>query len=330
MSGYDARIASSFVGLGYDVFPFEAFDGSGRLKVPDSVKYPDYITDGLGVVARAPIWSMLYRTLSVLDDPQWNVFAAGVGFGSKTVNVALFKAISSVADAEAAHQWSLSYQTTVARTIRQFAGTHHLVDPKWLKLANDAIDRLPPKEKQNDPDGKTPGGGEPRDLLVGADPPATASGVAVEAAGFVPWLLLGLRSVLGVLERFTPKNEVRTTVFWYSGKGQTIDRNFVGNWKPVHIDYMWEGNLRTVHGMWEPVALPHIWHGSGVPWSRWLWAMPHEPWQWCRAMYPTLQCGGPGLQGTGDLCIGELGASTPFDAPEATDGIVPEAIRDAE
>jgi hypothetical protein len=50
-----------------------------------------------------------------------------VGFGSKTVNVAVFKPVSSVADAAAAHQWSVSYQTVVARTLRQFAGSHHLV-----------------------------------------------------------------------------------------------------------------------------------------------------------------------------------------------------------
>jgi hypothetical protein len=67
-----------------------------------------------------------------------------VGFGSKTVNVAVFKPVSSVANAAAAYQWSVSYQTVVARTLRQFAGSHHLVDPRWLAWVNEALDKLPP------------------------------------------------------------------------------------------------------------------------------------------------------------------------------------------
>src|SRR5690242_14286211 len=131
MTGYDQRIAAGLIGLGYDYFPFEAFDRTGHIIIPDRVQYPSYLKDGLGVVSEAPAWAELFRTLSILANQQWGVYSAGIGFSSKSINVAVFKAISSVANAQSAQEWSRSYHEIIASTIQGFAGRRYLIDPKW-------------------------------------------------------------------------------------------------------------------------------------------------------------------------------------------------------
>lgn len=308
-AGYDARIASAFVALGYDLFPFAAFDGAGRVIVPGGVKYPEYVQAGLGRIAQAPIWTELYRTLSVLDNPQWGVFAAGIGFGPRTLNIAVFKSVSSVRDRGAAHQWTLSYQTTVARTLRRFAGTRHLVDPKWLSYLDEALDKLPAQEQADDP---AEAWVRPAQSGGGAPPAAGANPEAV-----VPWLLLGLRFMSGLLQRFTPSTELRTTVFWFPTSGTpTLDRPFASRWWPIHGDYQHDGAIRAVHALWEPRAKLRFIKGQDVNWSHWLWAMPHELWQWCRAFYPTLNCGGAGQLLAGSPCVADLAAKDPVPSAE--------------
>lgn len=315
MSGFDRRIASGMRGLTYELFPFEAFDEAGRVRVPGSVQYPTYIREGLGTVARAPIWDAFYATLSVLDDPQWNVFSAGTSFVGRTANVVVFKSVNSVSGPAAAHQWSLSYQQVVARSLKAFSGNRYLVDPKWLSLLDEAMNRLPPDQKQDDP-AKKPGGGQedPDGALTG---PVT-DGVGAEVVGFVPWLLLGLRAMSTLLGRFTPRTEIRTTVFWYPTGSQVLDRPFAERWTPLHTDYMNDGTLRMLHALWEPAKLPHFWYGSGIDWKKFLWAMPHDVCDWSRSFYPTLSCG-PSRRGGGlgaDEAAGTAG-------PGAWDGIEP-------
>jgi hypothetical protein len=277
MSGYDQRIATAFVGLGYDLFPFEAFDGAGRVIVPDVVHYPDYIQEGLGVVSQSGIWQELYKTVSVLGNPPWNVFSCGLNFTERAVNVAIFKPIYPVADARAAHQWVLSYQAVPETTISGFAALHHFVDPKWLSLLDDAIDKLPvslTQEFAGSPSGRTdsPKGAVGKESLVG-------------------WLALGLRAMSGVLRAVSVRSAIRTTVFWYPSGQQVIDQAFAAAWIPLHFDYITQPNLRAVNGLWEPGDLPHFFAGREVNWNRAFWAVPNTLSQWCRAFYPTLNCG---------------------------------------
>src|SRR4051795_5688311 len=103
--GYDARIARAMLKLGYRVFPFEAFDGSGNLKTP--VDFPPDVDAGLGRIVSNPAWADLYRTLSPLGAE--GVFMAGIGFLNDRVQVALFRSTTSVPDAKTAMNWAQSY-----------------------------------------------------------------------------------------------------------------------------------------------------------------------------------------------------------------------------
>ncbi len=294
-TGYDQRIAAALVALGYDYFPFEAFDSTGHVIIPDRVQYPGYLKDGLGRVSEAPAWAELFRTISILGNPQWDVYSAGLGFSSTSINVAVFKSTITVDDAYSAHEWSRSYHEIIASTIQGFAGTRYAVDPRWVGWLNEAIDRLPSSERINDPaEGVVSVNSIP--APTGEHTPTPMTGQATEAFS-IPWLLLGLRAMLGLFERLTVKPSVRSTIWWYSSAGTTIDLPFARGWIPIHVDYMGKGNKRTVHGLWETneSILPQFWRGSEVPWDRFGWAMPHQLWQWCRAMYPQGRCGGPGL-----------------------------------
>jgi hypothetical protein len=296
MPGYDSRIPVAYLSLGYDLFPFQAFDDAGQLIIPGSVSYPSWVKENIGRLASAPIWEPIYKTLSVLDSSQWDAFAAGVGFGSNDLRVSVFKSLRSVPNADAAYEWGRSYLGTITPTLAQYAGTHRVIDPAILKAISEALDMLPGNQKQNDPKtdpgGKRPGGGDPISLSLGEDAPVSETDAASAMSGFVPWLLLGLRFLTSLATNVALKNAVLTTVWWYPPQGMTIDKSFVEGWKPIHTTYD-RGRNRVVHGIWDPSGMPKIWWGTEVKWGGWFGGMPHEPWQWCRAFYPTLNCGGP-------------------------------------
>jgi hypothetical protein len=326
MTGFDSRIVSGFLGLGLDNFPFAAYDGAGRLKIPDSVDFPTHVQEGVGKVVKAPIWSSLYKTMTVLDDPTWNTFSAGIGFNGRNVTVAIFKGMSSVPDAEAAAEWTYSYTTVVARTIRQFAGKQYVIDPAWISAANAALDNLPASEKKNDPageQGEGEEGGEDEGAHGTYRPIISelehAEGLA--AAAFVPWLLMGLRSILALLEKYAPSPGVRTTVWWYPAPGQQVTQQLASSWTPMHTDYRYDGALRTVSGIWDP-AHRAFWASRNVNWKDWGWAMPHEPWMWCRSFYPIGRCGGPGLVPATDELVTMIDPAVGLVIPaDATDGL---------
>jgi hypothetical protein len=315
-ANYDPRIASAFAALGYDVFPFSAFDSAGRPIVPDDLKIPSHYTEATGRIATTPVWSEIYKAVSVLDDPGWNCYMAGLAFVGNDVRVVIFKALSTVKSAEEANQWSRSYESTVEQTISEYAGRSHIVDPAWVATLNEMIGVLPAENKQGDPKagqgqaqvpgsadpaGSRPGGGTPADGAVTAvakDPSAMpANAASSEALGVAPWLLLALRAMSSVLTNLTKRTYVRTTVFWYTTGTMEVDMAWASNWTPLHRLYA-DSKKRTVHGVWRAAGpkrgLPAIiygvdpaWRGPGVP------DMPHDPWQWCRAFYPTAPCEGP-------------------------------------
>ncbi|WP_133411843.1 hypothetical protein [Agromyces badenianii] len=293
--GFDARVSSAMLSLGYDVFPFEAFDPSGRVKIPEMVQLPTHVRDGIGRVAVAPAWAEIYRTLSVLDDPQWRCFMVGVGYQSGTLNVAIFKPSNSVGGPDQAHEWSRSYQSTVATTLKSFSGTRHVVDPAWFEVLDDAIDKV----KQYREDRKNPATDPASGTATGdagIDPPKGELGT--DALGTFDVVLMGLSFMSKFLRTLKVSTEIRTTVYWYAVSGTDMNLDFARRWRPIHTDYRLDGTIRAVHGLWDPAPAPgspRFWKGSEVDWKAWLWKMPHESWQWCMAFYPTLNCGGPQL-----------------------------------
>jgi hypothetical protein len=308
VGGYDARIAHAFATLGYDAFPFEAFDDAGRPKVPDGVSVPAHYTDTIGRIAVAPVWSEIFAAVSQLDDRGWSSYMAALAFVGNDVRVAIFKSFGSVGGAAEGDEWSRSYQGTISQTISDYAGRSHLVDPAWVSVINETIGGLPPSQTANDPAGKTPGGGTA--TLESLDAPVDA----LQVEGVAPIFLLGLRLLASVLTNVTVRTYVRTTVFWYTAKGMgDIDRSGASAWTPLHKLYS-DRSKRTVHGIWNASGpkpeRPAFWYGNEYPWrGPGIPDMPHEPWQWCRAFYPTAQCGGPEFaQGEGPPCVGESAA----------------------
>ncbi len=226
-----------------------------------------------------------------------------------------------------AHQWMVSYSTVVARTIRQFAGQQYLIDPAWVSAANTALANLPASERQNDPakGGKAGGGngnqggqgkrGSP--LPISSD----IEGDPALVASFIPWLMMGLKSILGLLEKYAPKPEVRTTVWWFPPSTQQMTLDYRQHFYPMHTDYMYDGVIRSLAGIWDYRNL-RFHYSSNVDWTKWLWRMPHEPWQWCRAFNPVGNCGGPGLSPDGEELVEMVDPAPEFMAPDnATDGV---------
>jgi hypothetical protein len=328
MAGYDPRIGSAFAALGYDDFPFDAFDTAGNPIIPPGIQLPPHYSAALGRIASAPVWSEIHRAISILDDRGWGCYMAGLAFVGDDVRVVIFKSLSSVPNADAAHEWARSYHETVERTVSDYAGTSHLVDPAWAKTINDVIGMLPEQAKKGDPKagtgsggstdpgGKRPGGGTPT-ALAGApagdpsEPPAGAE-AGREAFAVAPLLLLALRVMSAVLTTATVRTYVRSTVFWYTPAGWNVDLPWAGHWKPLHTLYS-DGRRRSVHGIWNASGrAPAIIRGQSPPWrGPSVPDMPHDSWQWCRAFYPTAQCGGPAeIMGDGPLLVEE--ASTPL------------------
>lgn len=308
MAGYDPRIGGAFAALGYDMFPFSAFDSAGRPIIPSDAQIPAHYAEAVGRIATAPVWSEVYKAVSVLDDPPWGSYMAGLAFVGNDLRVVIFKSIASVADAAAAHQWSLSYQSTVEDTISQYAGRSHIVDPAWAKTISEVIGLVPGQAALAE------AVGEGDAILSSGDSadevPAGAS--RVETLAILPWLFFALKAMASVLTNVTVRTYVRTTVFWYTTGAMDVDLARAAGWTPLHTPYV-AGNKRTVHGIWNAAGpnskRPAIIWGQSPPWrGPSVPDMPHEPWQWCRAFYPTARCGGPrALLPEGELLMPEEG-----------------------
>lgn len=330
-ANYDPRVASAFAALGYDLFPFSAFDDAGRPLV-DDLAIPARYKEAVGRIASTPAWSEIYRAMSVLDDPEWGCYMAGIAFVGNDVRVAIFKSIGSVATAEAAHEWSVSYSRTVEQTISDYAGRSHLVDQSWVKTLNEVIGILPQQEKagdpaagqaqgSTDPAGKTPGGGNviqlagvSKPLLFGPPAPVAATAKdqkALPAAapqastlGAPPLFMLALRVMAAILSNLTKRTYVRSTIFWYTPGTLDVDLAWAEGWKPLHTDHT-TPDRRSVHAIWNaqgPKAQrPSLirgnpaWRGSSVV------DMPHDLEQWCRAFYPTANCETPVTNADGSV-----------------------------
>jgi hypothetical protein len=260
---------------------------------------------------------------------------AGVGFPGDHIRVALFKSLRSVPDPNSAHNWARSYHNVVSKTVSDYAGRSHHIDPTWVNVLRTVIGQLPADQKQGDPrNGATdPAGKAPMPILEAG--PASGSDVAAvgegedapagfppSAEGVPPWLLFGLRVVLAVLDT-TRRTKVLTTVFWYTPEGMArVDMNGASAWIPLHQLYASSGR-RSAHGIWNadgpmPNESPSIWSGSSPKWrGLGVEDMPHEPWQWCQAFYPTVDCGGPAITGE-QTNVGQADSLSSYPTSEDT------------
>ncbi|MEO7260458.1 MAG: hypothetical protein ABI047_04250 [Jatrophihabitantaceae bacterium] len=299
--GFDARISRAMLKLGYRIFPFEAFDQSGNLKVSGGVDFPPDVDAGLGQIVSNPLWKDLYRTLSPLAAE--GVFMAGVGFLNDRVQVALFRATTSVANASEAMNWAQGYHGTVEKTLHAYAGNTYLLDPALRKVIEKARGQLPAGGQG--PAGPSEGGegygDADGDTTVQTDEEyAPAAEKPVPATG-VSWLALGLDLLAELLVNATVRRKVLTTVCWYPPS--LAGEPFARGWKPIHATNLQTGVFsghRSAHLIWNPVGLPVTWRGSEVSWKGPGLDMPADPTQWCQALRPLANCLG-----------------TPLAAPEA-------------
>jgi len=287
--GYDVRIARAMLKLGYRIFPFEAFDGSGNLKT--SVNFPPDVDAGLGRIVSNPLWADLYRTLSPLGAE--GVYMAGIGFLNDRVQVALFRSTTSVPDARSAMNWSAAYHGTVEATLHGYAGRAYVLDPALRKVVDKARGYLPPSgQGVLDPDaagdGFGDGDGDGTVQTEAADAPAAEK--PVPATG-VSWLGLGLDLLAELLVNVSVRTKVLTTVCWYPPR--VADRDFAARWQPIHATNLQTGVVsghRSAHLIWNPVGMPVTWRGTGVSWRGPGLDMPAEPAQWCQALRPLANC----------------------------------------
>lgn len=286
--GFDSRVARAMLKLGYRVFPFEAFDQSGNLKVSAQVDFPADVDAGLGRIVSNPLWRDLYRTLSPLAAE--GVFMAGIGFLNDRVQVALFRATSSVADGQVAMNWASSYHGTVERTLHGYAGRTYVLDPSLRKVIDKARGYLPAGAALADladPDSDS--------MIQTGEQDAPAAEQPVVTA-VVPWLAFGLDLLGELLVNVTVRTKVLTTVCWYPPR--VADEAFASRWKPIHAANLQTGTFsghRSAHLIWNPVGFPVTWRGASVSWKGAGLDMPAEPVQWCQALRPLANCLGSPL-----------------------------------
>jgi hypothetical protein len=293
--GYDARIARAMLKLGYRVFPFEAFDRSGNLKLAQ-VDFPPDVDAGLGRIVSNPLWGDLYRTLSPLAAE--GVFMAGIGFLNDRVQVALFRATSSVPNATAAMNWSSAYHGTVESTLHGYAGRAYALDPNLRKVIDKARGHLPPSSTSagGQADGLGAGYGDSdSDTTIQTDDEYAPAAAQPVAATGISWLVLGLDLLGELLVNVTVRTKVLTTVCWYPPS--TADQAFASRWRPIHATLQtgtYSGH-RSAHLIWNPVGSPVIWSGESVSWKGPGLDMPAVPVQWCQALRPLANCLGSPL-----------------------------------
>jgi hypothetical protein len=290
--GYDQRVASAMRGLGYTIFPFEAFDGAGRVVLPGGIQVPDRWTQAAGRIASTPAWSEVYATLSVLDDasPAWRCFMVGVGFAPGQVRIIVFKHLRSVADAAAGVQWSTSYHAVPSATVAELAGKTYLVDPGLVEALGELAGYLQGQgPKVQDP--PTQGGAADGAEAVRPSPPPEGALPGGEA--LPGWALLGVQAAMAVLtaaSKFARGTSVLSTVVWYPGQGEGVVTGVQANaWTPINTPFS-ASNRRTAHGIWNPAGpsakLPSLWYGTDR-WQGWgVKDMPHTPEQVARALAP--------------------------------------------
>ncbi|HEY0168764.1 MAG TPA: hypothetical protein VGB75_17090 [Jatrophihabitans sp.] len=322
--GFDARIARAMLKLGYRVFPFEAFDRSGNLKLAQ-VDFPPDVDAGLGRIASNPLWGDLYRTLSPLAAE--GVFMAGIGFLNDRVQVALFRATTSVPNPAAAMNWASAYHGTVEATLHGYAGRAYLLDPNLRKVIDKARGYLPPSGQGVGADdlGAGYGDSDADTTIQTEDEYAPAAEQPVAATG-INWVALGLDLLGELLVNVTVRTKVLTTVCWYPPS--VADQPFASRWRPIHAANLQTGVLtghRSAHLLWNPVGSPVIWSGAGVSWKGPGLDMPAAPAQWCQALRPLANCLGSPLTAsdasevlTASDASEVLTASDVFDAPQPT------------
>lgn len=280
--GFDSRAADAMLKLGYRIFPFEAFDTSGNLRIPDSVDYPPDVASGLSRITANPMWKDIYRTMSPLQRSD-KVFMAGVGLVNERVQIALFKSTTTVGDQRLAMNWSQGYHDTTAATIQQYAGTAYLLDPAYRDILEKARAGLPPALSDIE---KLPS----EEVLFASAEEEPPDGATLLAAGVVPWLKFGLDVLLEFVTKVAVRTKVLTTVVWYPASPASLP--FAQNWTPIHTDWQtgWLSGHRTAHLIWNPVGSPVTWRGSEISWKGPGMDMPHEPAQWCQALSPLSNC----------------------------------------
>ncbi len=294
MAGFDSRIVGAMLSLGYRIFPFDAYDASGNLKVPGSVDFPPDVDAGLSRIASNPLWADLYRTMSPLGSHH-KCFMAGVGFVNERVQVTIFKNTATVGSASEAMNWAESYHGTVEETLHRYAGTSYLVDPAWAQIIDKARGSLPQSER----DVVMPGSEDVGDIarrgghLTAADDDAPPSDDELVEIAAIPWLSFALDILYELITKVRVRTKVLTTVVWYPPSG-TADQPFASQWLPIHATLQ-KGFLsghRSAHLIWNANGLPVVWWGQSVAWKGAGMDMPAEPYQWCQALRPTANCTG--------------------------------------
>jgi len=280
--GFDSRIADAMLSLGYRIFPFEAFDQTGNLLVPDSVDFPADVDAGLGRIVANPAWKDLYRVMSPLQR-QRRVFMAGIGFMNDRVQVALFKSTTTVGNANEALSWADGYYGTTEASMHAYAGESYLLDPQFRMIIDKARGMLPAAQQDVDADVASATIQTDSEDAPPTEEPANSQALA-------PWLKFGLDLLADVVTKATVRTKVLTTVAWYAS--QVADQTFAANWKPIHANLQtgWLSGHRSAHLIWNPVGAPVTWFGSGVAWKGPGLDMPHTPVQWCQALRPLADC----------------------------------------
>lgn len=294
------RLAGAYLGLNYEIFPFDGFDNNGRVRVPERVVIPEHWRADFAAAQSAPLWNAVFKALSVLDnrEPEWRCYALGVGFGRDGIRLMPAKSLSSVASPTAAAQWTTAYGEVILRSVQELAGRRYVVHPAWLQALRGVLAIFKGEgggAGDEGEGGEGNGQGHRAAMLGGREPdgeerPADDGEVAVAVVGVGALAVSFVLAVLEAAESLTVGQRVTSTNIWFVPEGwPPLGEAGAARWSTLSPVSRWSGNRRVVNAVWDG-GIRQLWHWNHLhPWNQGFGWAPHKPQQLWQALYPAGQ-----------------------------------------
>ena len=166
----DQRVVTALGSLDHALFPFQSFDRDGNVIVPSPDETtPDAVKKLLAQLGPAvsqvteepdangqPAWQRIFKVLSFLDDPGWDLYTLGVHYGRDGLNLLPVKALDSVPDEKQAARFADAMQGLWLKSVQEHLPDRPRFDPELVALLKRIATELQDALAK---DGGTGGGG---------------------------------------------------------------------------------------------------------------------------------------------------------------------------
>jgi hypothetical protein len=286
----DSRLRSKlYRGLGFDTFPFHAYDEFGDIVVPDDVHFPPEQQAQLDQTLAAPQWKQIFRILTTLQTPEWACYSAALRFLGKDVELVVAKSIDSVPGGIKAAEWCESLGLTLLKSIQEWAGSQWTIDHGVLNGLIAVLNVI--KGHMSGGGGSTPTGSVESGGT--GNPPKGSTELLIDRGDiglFSPVMALELLVSLDKFAlSFQKQRNVTAAVIWYVPEnwGSESTDEILKNWRAVgKAPETWDKSRRVSSCLWNPEFNQlQGWEDAGH-WTSGHPAMQIDPERMRRTLYP--------------------------------------------